>query len=91
MNAESIKLITEALSTLGASGKEAFVWWLAINYGLAYLLGLMWTAIGAFAVYRGANMLRQMTTAYRIARALGTYLPLTDIEIDRICEKVRGK
>lgn len=37
MNIEEIKLITEAVTSLGAQGKEAFIWWLVMDKGLAFV------------------------------------------------------
>lgn len=41
MNTEELKMIMDALSSLGANGKEAFIWWMVISYGSKIVLGLM--------------------------------------------------
>ncbi len=49
MNTEELKMILEAIASLGASGKEAFIWWLALKYGVGILTSLM-TLTGALGI-----------------------------------------
>ena len=50
MNTEQLKMMLDAFAALGSSGKEAFIWWLALDKGLPVLgwlltlLGLLWLA-----------------------------------------------
>jgi hypothetical protein len=41
MSTEELKMIMDALSSLGANGKEAFIWWMIVSYGSRVVLGLM--------------------------------------------------
>ena len=41
MNTEELKMVLEAIASLGESGKEAFIWWLALKYGAELLTSLM--------------------------------------------------
>ncbi len=54
MNAEELKLITDAITTLGVAGKEAFIWFLVIKYGLTWVLHMVLWPVAAFTVYRVA-------------------------------------
>ena len=37
MNTEQLKMLLDAMQSLGAGGKEAFIWWLAMDKGLPIL------------------------------------------------------
>ena len=50
MNTEELKMILEAISSLGASGKEAFIWWMVFKYGLSYLTALVLIVAGAIVL-----------------------------------------
>ena len=41
MSTEELKMVMDALSSLGANGKEAFIWWMVISYGSRLVIGLM--------------------------------------------------
>ena len=56
MTTENLKLIIDALNTLGAGTKEAFYWWLLVNYGFSYLIGLLWSIIGGWVLWRGIKL-----------------------------------
>lgn len=51
MNAEELKIITEAITSLGAQGKEGFIWWLVMKYGLDFLGVLLLVVSIAFAAW----------------------------------------
>ena len=66
MNAEELKLITEAITTLGAQGKEAFIWFLVLKYGVMYLLhAVLWPA-AMFTVYKVVDKLADKTDTKRL-------------------------
>ena len=46
---KELEMILQAISQLGASGKEAFIWWLIADKGLPFLLG-MFCVISGFYV-----------------------------------------
>ena len=57
MNAEELKLITDAITTLGVQGKEAFIWFLVIKYGFQYLLHLILWPSALLTVYKIAKLM----------------------------------
>lgn len=54
MNTEELKMIVDMLSSLGANGKEAFIWWLVAQYGLSFINDVAFFACFAFAVVKVA-------------------------------------
>lgn len=54
MNTEQLKMIVEMINGLGTSGKEAFIWWLAMNYGLSFLQWSIFFVIVALVIRKVA-------------------------------------
>ena len=74
---EELKVIMDALSTMGAEAKEAFIWWIIIRYLVLYVL----TFIGCtFVVDLGAKLLHDVISEKQtiddIAAAAGFTTPL---------------
>jgi hypothetical protein len=66
VSTEELKMVLDAISQLGASGKEAFVWWMVFSYGTHLLTGLMMlTAV--------------LCVPYMILRAVVRYNRRTDV------------
>lgn len=48
MNPENLKMVTDAIVSLGVNGKDAFIWWVILKEGLPVLgwlltfAGLLW-------------------------------------------------
>lgn len=55
MNIEELKLILEAVSQLGAQGKEAFIWWLILETVPSFLI---WSGIVGAIYYVISTMRR---------------------------------
>ena len=49
---EELKLVLEALTTLGAAGKEAFIWWLVFDKLIPATVALVAIVLCANAVFR---------------------------------------
>lgn len=52
MNIEELKLVLETIATLGAQGKEAFIWWAVLDTIPAFILwslfiGVLYAVVGA--------------------------------------------
>jgi hypothetical protein len=45
MNTEQLKMMLDAFAALGSAGKEAFIWWLALDKGLP-VFGWMFAVVG---------------------------------------------
>jgi len=56
MNIEEIKLITDMLTTIGATGKEAFIWFLIMKYGISAALWLVLFPTTMYTLYKIAHM-----------------------------------
>ena len=57
MSTEQLKMLLDAMQSLGAGGKEAFIWWLAMDKGLpvvGWLLTLFAIVVVARLVIRHA-------------------------------------
>ena len=75
MNAEELKMVLDAIATLGVNGKEAFIWWLVLKYGSSLITSVMFL-IGAlcvpYLVLRTIRQLSRSNTALKeIAKNLG--------------------
>ena len=57
MNIEEIKLITDMLTTIGATGKEAFIWFLVMKYGISAALWLVLFPTTMYTLYKIARMI----------------------------------
>jgi len=93
MEIDKLKLIIEALNNLGGGAKEAFYWWLIINYGLAYLIGIIWSIIGGFVAWRGIKLAENAFIANsqltRLMNAFGTAYYFSSTELEKAEEALR--
>lgn len=92
MDAQTIQLITEAISHLSGDTKESFIWWLFFHYGIYWFLYFFFLCIVAWAVVRGLRVLCDFTARGQlcsIARAYGSYIPLSVSELEHICEIIK--
>jgi hypothetical protein len=89
VDTQTLQTVITMLNTLGASTREVFIWWLVINYGLAYLIGIAWTVIGGLAILRGLQFLHTVVYCTRIGRACGFSPPFLDEEVDSICKQIK--
>ena len=51
MNTEELKIIMDALVSLGEAGKSGFIWWLVLSYGMKYLT-ILFFIVGLFITVR---------------------------------------
>ncbi|MEJ2655576.1 MAG: hypothetical protein P8012_00060 [Desulfobacterales bacterium] len=64
MDIEMLKQITEIIGTIGATSKEAFLWWLIISNLKTYLFGLVWSGISAFLIVKLLKLARDCSHAH---------------------------
>lgn len=90
MSTEEIKLITDLLSSLGANGKEAFIWWLLINYLAHYVTILLSIGVAGFVVihvvakFNNEPRLKDIRDLLRV----GDSWRYTDIEHKAVLRKI---
>ena len=86
---KELELILASMASLGAVGKEAFIWWLIVSYGFP-LLGFL---CAAGLVLKIAGMIRDCSVSYdtmkRIAVELGAANQYKQFNHDNVLEKVR--
>lgn len=62
MSTEQLKMLLEAMQSLGAGGKDAFIWWLVMDKGLPFLGWLMTLGaivfVARFVIRHAANCAR---------------------------------
>lgn len=90
MNMEELKLIADTITSLGAQGKEAFIWWVVLETIPSFLL---WSGfIGV--LYYGISLIRAYACSHtfftecRDALGYGRGV-LVDSEIIQVQNKVR--
>lgn len=59
MNPSTIRDITEIMQTLSQDTKEAFYWYLIVDYGLPYAMGLLWSIFGMFMGWKIFVLIRK--------------------------------
>lgn len=93
MNMENLKMIIDSLNNLGSGAKEAFYWWLIINYGLSYFIGLIWSVIGGLAIWKGIKMgevaIRGSSQIEILANAAGTAYYFSNRELTKATNILR--
>lgn len=52
MSTEQLKMILDAMRSLGEGGSEAFIWWLLADKVFPYMAGASIVAMGAYTVLR---------------------------------------
>lgn len=89
MKDEQLQMILNALLTIGADGKEAFIWWLAMDKGLsvfgwlATFAGMMWVAKRLIDVFSINSMFSEL----RDALGVGSYGHVTPREAKETLER----
>lgn len=51
MSIEHLQMVIDLLQSMGAEGKDLFIWWLALTKGIPAFFGVVWSAIGAKAIF----------------------------------------
>lgn len=67
---EELKIIMDALTQLGAHGKEAFVWWLIVKYVLHYATIGFFIATAGFVITRIVKAIRTHQDECRLVAEL---------------------
>jgi hypothetical protein len=65
MNAEELKMVLEAITTLSGNAGNAFEWWLIVHYGtklLALIAVLTGVGMAAFTIYKIVLLLNPPST-----------------------------
>lgn len=55
---EELKIVMETIGQLGQAGKEAFIWWLVVNYVLHYLTVGFFISVTGFVITRIVRAVR---------------------------------
>ena len=89
MGPEELKLIIEAFKELGVEAKGAFIWYLILEYVPAFLIGLLWTGIGFFTVYKSMKLILSFQNDARLREAAGVSICWSTSELSRACDVLR--
>ncbi len=97
MNSENIKKLIELFGTLGASSKEAFIWFLVLDFA-KFLIGILLALTIACLIYRLINRALVEGKCERALREVAIYggakcysLPLSNYEVTEIVNHFRKK
>jgi hypothetical protein len=71
---EELKLILETIAQLGAAGKEAFIWWLALTYGTKIVMGFMVMCCVLGVPYILARCVMRQSEKGKALEAIGKHL-----------------
>lgn len=86
---KELELILQTVASLGAAGKEAFIWWLIVSYGVPFI-GFL---VGALAVTKIARMIYDSgddtSCLTRIAKVLEISNDYGGFSRNEVYEKVR--
>jgi hypothetical protein len=89
---EELKIIMETIGQLGQAGKDAFMWWLLIKYGMSYLLGLVAVSVIGYVVFRIAKFVHFSSTdtdlVKRLCTKMGCVGQYGNFEREKMYEKV---
>lgn len=89
MDIETVREVISAFQELGGDAKEAFVWYLIVAYLPSYVIGLVWTVGGLFAIHKGIALLRGLLASERLREAAGVSILWRDHEIEKACSVLR--
>jgi hypothetical protein len=89
MDLESLKQITEIINTIGATSKEAFLWWLIISNASTYIFGLIWSSIGFYTIakliYFIPKISKSVNNLERLSKSAGEGCYFTEKELQKAC------
>ena len=66
---EELKVVMEAIQSLGADGKQAFVWWLVLTRGVTFLGFCMWFCVGLVGVVFVKRLIWRAMENYRMVES----------------------
>lgn len=76
MDIEKLKLIMDTLSAMGTAGKEAFIWWLAVDRVLPFFLWLLAIPSVLYTIWRIAVLVATNTEEQKTMSQLRTILAI---------------
>lgn len=86
---EELKVVMEAIQSLGADGKQAFILWLVFRLSQSLIFAALWLT-GFVLIYRTMRrVVQQAGLTAAIKKVCGIYGDLNKSDIDRIMEIVR--
>jgi hypothetical protein len=88
MEIETLLELINAFQSLGDEAKEAFVWYLLLEYVPSFVLGTIWTVIGGVTIVRIVRLLQSLVTSEQLCRAAG-HEAWTEARINEACDKLR--
>ena len=91
---EELKLILEAVANLGASGKEAFIWWLVFDKFLPGLMALIGLFGVGFTIYKLINLHEKINgVGPKLRDAMGIGCPgrLIDSELVEMMQWIKER
>lgn len=80
MNTEELKMVLEAISSLGAAGKEAFIWWLALKYGSSLVSMFLISAVAVVIAYMVLRLVKTCNRSDQAVRNLAARLGVTNFD-----------
>lgn len=96
MNTEEIKMVLETISALGSEGKSAFIWYLLLTHGTAFVLWLLGFPLFLYTVWRIVKQLlreneneRQLKEIRKVIdpQSYGYY---SDYDHKKVMDRVKG-
>lgn len=90
MNTDQLKLIIDAIHSLGVESKSAFIWWLVFEHIPGFIIGIAFISLLGFLANRLTRMYSHTQSLVRLRDILGIGYqgPLTDDQCDRVIESV---
>lgn len=90
MNTEQLKMILDALQSMGVTGQSAFIWWLVIDKLVPSLVALFAISCAAFLLIRVVSLhsANSYLAALRDRMGIGSPGPLYQSEFDEVRKRV---
>jgi hypothetical protein len=86
MNDAQLKMILDAMATMGAAGKDAFIWWLALDKGLPILAWIVFIGAAAAILRLAINWGREYSL-FEDLRARAGFDAYTDSRFQKTVRK----
>ncbi len=95
MDTQPIIEAIQAFKELGIEAKEAFVWYLILDYGTRFLLGLFWTVVPLILVCKLFKLIKfgleqETEQSEKLRIAAGVSMHWNRSELDKAC-KILGE
>jgi len=89
MDIDLLRELVNVFKELGGEAKEAFVAYLIVTYVPGFLLGLVWTVGGVWAIHKAIELLRAILPSSQLLRAFGGSSVWSGGDLDKACEILR--